>query len=65
MSLISLLVVLLLLGAVLYCIQLLPLPHPWKTIVLVLVVVIAVVYLLQALGALGGSGLHVGPLDAD
>jgi hypothetical protein len=45
--LVNLLVVVLVLGAVVYIITLLPLPEPWKTIAMVIVGVIFIVVLLS------------------
>ena len=59
MSLINLLIVLVILGGIIYVASIIPLPHPWKTIVMVVVALICLVYLLNMLGALGGAGLRL------
>lgn len=48
--LISLLVGIIVLGALVYIVQLIPLPEPWKQIAYVLVLLIAVIWLLRILG---------------
>lgn len=53
MSLIGLLIAIVVFGAIVYIISIMPLPHPWKTIAMVLVAVIAIVYLLQLLPGMG------------
>lgn len=52
--LISLLVAVIVIGLLIYLVQILPLPDPWKTIAVVLVVLIAILWLV---GMLGGPGL--------
>jgi len=47
--LISLLVLVVVLGLILYCVQLLPIAPPFKQIAVVLVVIIAIIYLSQFL----------------
>jgi len=57
--LVNLLVVVLVLGALVYIITLLPLPEPWKTIAMVIVAIIFIIVLLSwVVGPLiyGGSG---------
>jgi hypothetical protein len=51
MSLIGLLILVIVVGLLLYLVQVLPLQAPFKTVALVLVVLIAIVWLL------GGSGV--------
>jgi len=54
-SLVGLLIVVIVLGLLIYCVQLLPLPAPFKTIALVIVILIAIVWLLNASGILSGA----------
>lgn len=48
--LISLLVTILVIGLLVYLVQMIPLPQPWKQIALVVVIIIAIVWLLRFLG---------------
>lgn len=57
MDLISLLILVIVLGLLLYVVGLLPLPAPFRTVAYVIVVLIAIVYLLSALG--GGPTLRI------
>lgn len=59
MSLIGLLVVLLVVGAVLYILSLVPLDATIKRIIYVLVILFVVLWLLQAFGLIGGLGLKL------
>lgn len=54
MSLIGLLVLVLILGLLYWLIQLLPIPEPFKKIALVILILICVLWLLSALGLIGG-----------
>lgn len=47
--LVSLLIVVLILGILFYVIQLLPLPEPWRMIVILIVALIVIIYLLKLL----------------
>ncbi len=47
--LVSLLIVVLILGVLFYVIQLLPLPEPWRMIVILIVALIVIIYLLRLL----------------
>lgn len=57
MSLITLLVVVLILGLVIYLVDIIPLPPPFKTVALVIVVLIAIVYLAGLIGV--GPGVRL------
>ena len=59
MDLVSLLIVVVVLGLLIYVVGLLPLPAPFKTIAHVLVVIIAIVYLLGLLGYGPGVNLNI------
>lgn len=54
--LISLLIMVLVLGLIYYCVTLLPLPPPFKTVALVIVLIIAIIWLLQFIPAGHGLG---------
>lgn len=54
--LISLLIAVLVIGLLIWLIQMLPLPDPFKTIAMVIVVIIALLWLLQGFGP--GLGVH-------
>lgn len=66
MSLVGLLVFVIILGLVLYLVQLLladlPIAEPFRTIAYVLVILIAIIVLLDQVGWLGGIGAHCGRL---
>ncbi len=57
MDLVSLLVVVIVLGLLVYLVGLLPLPAPFKTAAHVLIVLIAILYLAGLLGY--GPGVHL------
>jgi hypothetical protein len=60
MSLVSLLVMIIVLGIVVWLIQsVIPLPPPFKTIALCIVGVIAVLWLLQGVGVLNTTSLRL------
>jgi|APTNR8051073442_1049403.scaffolds.fasta_scaffold56474_2 hypothetical protein len=59
MDLISLLIVVVVLGLLVYVVGLLPLPAPFKLIAHIIVVIIAVVYLLGLLGYGPGVDLRI------
>ncbi len=59
MSLISILVFLIIVGAVLYCVSLLPIDATMKRIIHVIAVVVVLLYLLQSLGLISGTGLRL------
>lgn len=59
MSLIGLLVVLIIVGAVLYILSLVPIDATIKRIIYVLVILFVVLWLLQAFGLIGGLGLKL------
>jgi heme A synthase len=59
MDLISLLVVVIILGLLIYAVGLLPLPRPFKTVAHVIVVLIAIIYLLGMLGYGPGVNLRI------
>lgn len=59
MDLVSLLIVIIVLGLLIYAVGLLPLPAPFKTAAHVVVVLIAIIYLLGMLGYGPGAGLRV------
>lgn len=48
--LISLLIVVIILGLIVYLIQMLPIEQPFKTIALAIVILVAVLYLLHSIG---------------
>lgn len=50
MSLIGLLVVVIILGLLLYVVQMLPIPQPFKNAAIVIVVLIAIIFLLGLIG---------------
>lgn len=52
MSLLSLLVVVLVMGLVIYLIQMLPLPEPFMSVARVIVIVICIIWLLRMIGFL-------------
>lgn len=56
MSLIGLLIFVIVVGLLLYLIQVLPIQPPFKTVAYVLLVIIAVIWLL---GGLAGSPIHL------
>ncbi len=57
MSLISLLIVILVLGLLIYLVDLLPLPPPFKLAARIVIVLIAILWLLQGVG---GFNLRLG-----
>lgn len=59
MTLIGLLVVLIIVGAVLYILSLVPIDATIKKIVYVLVILFVVLWLLQSFGLIGGMGLKL------
>jgi hypothetical protein len=59
MSLIALVVVLILVGAGLYLVGVLPIDATVKTIIRVVVIVAACLWVLEQIGALGGYKLHL------
>lgn len=59
MTLIGLLVVVIILGLIVYLVQLLPLPAPFKTVAMVLVILVAIVWLCEQAGFLGGGTLRL------
>jgi hypothetical protein len=59
MSIIALVVVLILVGAGLYLVGVLPIDATIKTIIRVVVIVAACLWVLSELGALGGVKLHL------
>jgi hypothetical protein len=59
MSLISLLVLVIILGLLIYVVQLLPLPPPFKTVAMVVVCLIAIVWLCESFGILGSGNLRL------
>ncbi len=52
--LISLLILVIVVGLLIYLVQILPLPDPFRTVAMVLIVLVAIIWLLQ--------GLPAGPL---
>ena len=50
MSLITLLVLIIVIGMLVYLVQLLPLPAPFKTIAMVIVILVCIVWLLNVAG---------------
>lgn len=54
--LISLLVAVIVIGLLIYLVQMLPLPDPWKTIAVILVILIALIWLLGSVGGGLGTG---------
>lgn len=59
MSLIGLLVLVIILGLLIYIVQLIPLPPPFKTIAMIVVCLIAIVWLCESFGVLGGGTLRI------
>lgn len=59
MSVISLLILLVILGVVFYCIDLIPMSAPFPVIIKVVAIVVAIVLLLQFFGFYTGMSLHV------
>lgn len=59
MTLIGLLVALIIVGAVLYILPLVPIDATIKRIIYVLVILFVVLWLLQAFGLIGGLGLKL------
>ncbi len=55
MTLVGLLVAVLIIGLIYYLITLIPLPDPFKTIVLVLFIIIVILWLLSSFGILGSG----------
>jgi hypothetical protein len=60
MDLISLLIVVIIVGLLVWLVQQLPLAAPFKTIAMVIIIVICIIWLLSMLGGVGG--FHVGRL---
>jgi hypothetical protein len=58
--LISLLIFCLIAGLIWWVVGLLPLPPPFRTVLMVVLAVIFIIYLLETLGALGGGTLSLG-----
>jgi hypothetical protein len=56
MDLLSLLLIVIVFGLIYYCVTLLPIPAPFKTIAVVIVLIVAIVYLF---GLIGGGAPHV------
>lgn len=59
MSLISLLVVLVIVGFVAWALLQIPMPAPFKNIILGVLVLFVVLYVLQSFGLIGGLGLRL------
>lgn len=57
--LISLLIAILVIGLLVYLVQMLPIPDPFRTVAIVVVVLIAIIWLLESFG---GFGAHCGRL---
>jgi hypothetical protein len=57
MTLVGLLIFVVIVALVFYVLSVLPLGQPWKNIITVIVCVIILVFLLQALGVIGGGPL--------
>lgn len=55
--LISLLFTVLIIGLLIWLVQMLPIPEPMRTIAIVIVVIIAILYLLEGIGGVG-LGYH-------
>lgn len=55
MSLIGFLVLVIIIGLLVYLVQLLPLPPPFKTVAMVIVILVCIVWLLNSTGMLGGT----------
>lgn len=55
MTLIGLLVAVLIIGLIYWLITLIPLPDPFKTIVLVIFIIIVILWLLSSFGVLGAG----------
>lgn len=59
MSLIGLLIALIIIAVIVWIISIMPLPHPWKTILMIAVALIFIIYLLQGLG---GINIRASPM---
>lgn len=59
--LISLIVICLIVGVLIWCVRMLPIPAPFNNVVVVLIVLCALVWLVGSIGGLGG--VHLGRLD--
>ena len=59
MSLIGLIVVLVIVGAVLYILSLLPIDGTVKRIIYVIVLILVFLYVLQAFGLISGTGIRL------
>lgn len=55
--LVSLLIAILVIGLVVYLIQIIPLPPPFKTAAIAVICVIAIIWLLESFGGGFGTGL--------
>ena len=60
MSIVTLLVVLILVGVALYLVQLIPMAHPFPTVIRVVVVLLVVLWLLDVFFGLGTIGTFRG-----
>ena len=56
--LISLLIAILVIGLLIWLIQMIPLPEPFRTVAIVIVAIIAIIWLLESLGGATGLGLR-------
>lgn len=56
---IGLLVLVIIAGLLVYLVQVLPLPPPFKTVALVVVILIAIIWLLDGTGTFSGGGLRI------
>lgn len=59
MSLVGLLVLVIILGLILYLVQLLPLPAPFKMIAQAIVILVAIVWLAEGIGLFSGGTLRI------
>lgn len=55
--LVSLLIAILVIGLLVWLVQILPIPEPFRTVAIVVVVIIAIIWLLEGVGG-AGLGFH-------
>ena len=60
--LVSLLIAILVIGLLVWLVQMLPLPEPFKTVAVAIIIVVCIIWLLQGFGGYVGPGVHCGRL---
>lgn len=60
--LVSLLIAVLVIGLLVWLVQMLPLPEPFKTIAIAIIIVICIIWLLTGFGGYVTPGVHCGRL---